>query len=156
MQSTLAALKSGGASGTSAVGTSAVASPDGATRIQLTVTPADRRVTVDVDWTGAPAAAGAGAGAARGAASAVTAGTSTSGTSAGSAPTPAGTSAAKTPRKLTRSEVATHCKDGDCWVIIDGKVYDVSAFLDDHPVRGVARARANVTTLTGVRDRCRA
>jgi cytochrome b involved in lipid metabolism len=27
-----------------------------------------------------------------------------------------------------------HNKDGDCWVVIDKKVYDVSKFLDDHPV----------------------
>ncbi|KAL3536669.1 hypothetical protein ACH5RR_000035 [Cinchona calisaya] len=30
-------------------------------------------------------------------------------------------------------DVAMHDKKGDCWLIISGKVYDVSSFLDDHP-----------------------
>ncbi|XP_027108524.1 cytochrome b5-like [Coffea arabica] len=30
-------------------------------------------------------------------------------------------------------EVARHHKRGDTWLIISGKVYDVSLFLDDHP-----------------------
>jgi Cytochrome b5-like Heme/Steroid binding domain len=39
-------------------------------------------------------------------------------------------------RKLSSAQVAAHNKDGDCWIIIDGKVYDVSEFLATHPVRG--------------------
>jgi len=35
--------------------------------------------------------------------------------------------------KLTMSEIKKHTKDGDCWVVIRGKVYDVSNFLNDHP-----------------------
>ena len=34
---------------------------------------------------------------------------------------------------FTEAEVAAHASDGDCWIIVSGKVYDVSEFLDDHP-----------------------
>ena len=34
---------------------------------------------------------------------------------------------------FTAEEVAKHCKEGDAWVIVKGNVYDVSAFLDEHP-----------------------
>jgi cytochrome b involved in lipid metabolism len=29
--------------------------------------------------------------------------------------------------------VKKHNKDYDCWVIVEGKVYDVSTYMDDHP-----------------------
>ena len=35
--------------------------------------------------------------------------------------------------KYTRDEVSMHYDEGDCWIIISGKVYDVSPFLDEHP-----------------------
>ncbi|XP_060218345.1 cytochrome b5-like [Lycium barbarum] len=31
------------------------------------------------------------------------------------------------------SEVSVHNKKDDCWLVISGKVYDVTSFLDDHP-----------------------
>ena len=31
------------------------------------------------------------------------------------------------------SEVALHNKADDCWIIVDGKVYDVSTYVLDHP-----------------------
>lgn len=30
-------------------------------------------------------------------------------------------------------EASTHNTKEDCWVVIDGKVYDVTTYLDDHP-----------------------
>lgn len=34
---------------------------------------------------------------------------------------------------ISRDDVASHNKDGDCWLIIGDKVYDVSKFLPLHP-----------------------
>ncbi|KAK6940534.1 Cytochrome b5-like heme/steroid binding domain [Dillenia turbinata] len=34
---------------------------------------------------------------------------------------------------FTLAEVSEHNSREDCWLIIDGKVYDVTKFLDDHP-----------------------
>ncbi|XP_021845056.1 cytochrome b5 [Spinacia oleracea] len=34
---------------------------------------------------------------------------------------------------FSMEEAAQHNTKDDCWVVIDGKVYDVSSYLDDHP-----------------------
>ncbi|GAA0174980.1 oxidoreductase [Lithospermum erythrorhizon] len=34
---------------------------------------------------------------------------------------------------FTFQEVVDHNKKHDCWLVISGKVYDVTSFLDDHP-----------------------
>ncbi|XP_068657682.1 cytochrome b5-like [Aristolochia californica] len=33
----------------------------------------------------------------------------------------------------TLQEASDHNKKEDCWVVIDGKVYDVTSYLDEHP-----------------------
>ncbi|MFC1649538.1 cytochrome b5 domain-containing protein [Patescibacteria group bacterium] len=35
--------------------------------------------------------------------------------------------------ELTMQLVSTHSAEGDCWIVIDGKVYDVSSFIPKHP-----------------------
>ncbi|CAI9768844.1 unnamed protein product [Fraxinus pennsylvanica] len=37
------------------------------------------------------------------------------------------------PKIHTFEEVASHNKKDDCWLIISGKVYDVTPFLEEHP-----------------------
>lgn len=36
-------------------------------------------------------------------------------------------------KEFTVEEVAKHNAENDCWLIVDGGVYDVTAFLDEHP-----------------------
>ena len=33
----------------------------------------------------------------------------------------------------TMSEVQKHKKRGDCWIVVDGVIYDASSYADSHP-----------------------
>jgi cytochrome b involved in lipid metabolism len=36
-------------------------------------------------------------------------------------------------KTITLAECQGHMSDKDCWLVVDGKVYDVTPFLDEHP-----------------------
>jgi predicted heme/steroid binding protein len=36
-------------------------------------------------------------------------------------------------KKFTLEEIAKHNHKGDCWIIVNNKVYDVTAYIDEHP-----------------------
>ena len=38
-------------------------------------------------------------------------------------------------KSYSLTEVAAHSSPGDCWMVIHGKVYDVTTYLPDHPSR---------------------
>ncbi|CAJ2667383.1 cytochrome b5 isoform a-like protein [Trifolium pratense] len=40
---------------------------------------------------------------------------------------------ASDPKLHTFDEVSKHNKTKDCWLILSGKVYDVTPFMEDHP-----------------------
>lgn len=34
---------------------------------------------------------------------------------------------------LTAQEIASHRYASSCWIVVDGKAYDVTSYLDEHP-----------------------
>lgn len=47
-------------------------------------------------------------------------------------------------KQFTREEIEKHNKDDDCWIVVDGKVYDATSVLGWHPG---GRAAVTVRTL---------
>ena len=52
-----------------------------------------------------------------------------------SAPETLADAGAPVKKSYSLAEVATHATPGNCWMAIHGKVYDVTAYLPDHPSR---------------------
>ena len=36
-------------------------------------------------------------------------------------------------KPYTLADLRAHAKEADCWILVHGKVYDVTPFLDEHP-----------------------
>ena len=39
------------------------------------------------------------------------------------------------PTQISTQELARHAEESDCWMAINGEVYDVTEYLPDHPSR---------------------
>lgn len=37
------------------------------------------------------------------------------------------------PRQISISEISSHNKDTDCWIVVDGQVWDITKFAPEHP-----------------------
>ncbi|ETI23170.1 hypothetical protein G647_04967 [Cladophialophora carrionii CBS 160.54] len=37
------------------------------------------------------------------------------------------------PRQISVSEISSHDKDTDCWIVVDGQVWDITKFAPEHP-----------------------
>ncbi len=59
-----------------------------------------------------------------------------------------------TPTDRDRDPIAGHNTAGDCWLVIHGKVYDVSQFMTDHP--GGPESMLGACADSRARVRCRA
>ncbi len=46
---------------------------------------------------------------------------------------PVASSSPAGPQTYTMAEVAQHSKDGDCWTVIEGKVYNLTNWVHQHP-----------------------
>jgi cytochrome b involved in lipid metabolism len=49
---------------------------------------------------------------------------------------------------FTTTEVALHNKASDLWIILNGEVYDVTAFQSQHP--GGQKSRSNIKTVLSI------
>jgi cytochrome b involved in lipid metabolism len=47
---------------------------------------------------------------------------------------------------FTTSDVASHKKPDDLYIIVDGDVYDVTKFQDDHPGRSITMQSSKLTS----------
>ncbi len=54
-------------------------------------------------------------------------------TPAGQATQPTSQTAVDTSTKYSLDDVAKHATADDCWMAIDGKVYNVTSYVDQHP-----------------------
>jgi cytochrome b involved in lipid metabolism len=43
------------------------------------------------------------------------------------------TPAQQEPKTYTASEVSVHNQESDCWMIVSGKVYDITSYISQHP-----------------------
>lgn len=60
-----------------------------------------------------------------------TSGASTSGASTSTASTPSPSASGS--NTFTMSDVALHATEGDCWTVVNGRVYDLTTWVARHP-----------------------